>query len=167
VWHLDKLGFRGHADVYMGVFWNNKRRRVEATYPNCAVSLRAWQPDEPLWINLSGTTLYFSPGAGLTDADVAGHFRAMLNVTFPGVWCTSSSGGINIRSRAPGYTFSISTSANLSVAQGTPSLSTPGAEGDWEMIDAISPVMTQGARNWIRDLASQLRQAHIPASFAF
>jgi hypothetical protein len=167
VWHLDKLGFSGHADVYMGVFWNNKRRRVEATYPNCTVSLGAWQPDEPLWVNLSGTALYFSPGAGLSDADVAGHLRAMLNVTFPGVWCTSSAGGINIRSRAPGYTFSITTSANLSVTQGTPSLSTPGAEGDWEMIDTITPVMTQGARNWIRDLASQLHQAGIPASFAF
>ncbi|MBS1876639.1 MAG: hypothetical protein JSU00_25715 [Acidobacteria bacterium] len=167
VWHLEKLGFRGHADVYMGVFWNNKRRRVEATYPNCTVSLGAWQPDEPLWINLSGTTLYFSPGAGLSDADVAGHLRAMLNVTFPGVWCTSSAGGINIRSRAPGYTFSITTSTNLSVVQGTPSLSTPGTEGDWEMIDTISPVMTQGARNWIRNLSSQLHQAGIPASFAF
>jgi hypothetical protein len=91
----------------------------------------------------------------------------MLNVTFPGVWCTSSAGGINIRSRAPGYTFSITTSTNLSVVQGTPSLSTPGTEGDWEMIDTISPVMTQGARNWIRNLSSQLHQAGIPASFAF
>jgi hypothetical protein len=167
VWHLEKLGFRGHADAYMGVFWNNKRRRVEATYPSCTVNLGPWQPDEPLWINLSGTTLYFSPGAGLTDTDVAGQLRAMLNVTFPGVWCTSSAGGINIRSRAPGYTFSISTSANLSVSEGTPSLSTQGAEGDWEMIDTISPVMTQGARNWIRDLATHLQQAGIPASFAF
>jgi hypothetical protein len=35
------------------------------------------------------------------------------------------------------------------------------------MIDTISPVMTQGARNWIRDQASQLHQAGILASFAF
>ncbi len=33
LWQLQKLGFKGHADVYMGVFWNNKRRRVGATYP--------------------------------------------------------------------------------------------------------------------------------------
>ena len=167
VWRREKLGFRGHADVYMGVFWNNKRRRVEATYLNCTVSLGSWQADEPLWVNLSGTTLYFSPGAGLTDADVAGQLRAMLNVTFPGVWCTSAGGAMSIRSRAPGYVFSISTSTNLSVVQGAPNLSTLGAEGDWEMIDTISPVMTQGARNWIRDLATQLQQAGIPASFAF
>jgi hypothetical protein len=167
VWHLKQLGFLGHADVYMGVFWNNKRRRIEATYPNCTVAINAWEPDQPLWINLSGTTLYFSPGAGLSTEDIAAHLRAMINVTFPGVWCTSDGSTIHIRSRAPSYTFTISASAQLSVTQGTPPLDQPGAEGDWEMIDTISPVMTHGARNWIRDLAREFKQAGIGASFAF
>ena len=35
------------------------------------------------------------------------------------------------------------------------------------MIDAISPVMTEGARRWIRDLAGQFQAAGIKASFAF
>ena len=45
LWHLQKLGFKGHADVYMGVFWNNKRRRVGATYPYATIeyaSATAW-----------------------------------------------------------------------------------------------------------------------------
>ncbi|MCX6632899.1 MAG: hypothetical protein NTW28_35320 [Candidatus Solibacter sp.] len=167
IWQLQKLGFQGHADVYMGVFWNNKRRRIGATYPNCTVQLGSWAPDDPLWINVSGTTLYFSPGPGMSGSDVAAHLRAMLNVTFPGVWSTSAGGTISIRSRAPGYVFTISTSDNLAVTQGSPSLSTPGLEGDWEMIDTISPVMTQGVRNWIRDLATQFNLAGIQASFAF
>ena len=166
-WHLEKLGFRGHADVYMGVFWNNKRRRVEATYPNCTVQVGIWASDDPFWINVSGTTLYFAAGAGLGDSDVASHLRAILNVTFPGVWCTSNGGTISIRSRAPGHVFTISTSTNLVVTKGSPSLSTQGAEGDWEMIDTIAPVMTRGVRNWIRDLATEFRQAGIQASFAF
>jgi hypothetical protein len=167
VWHLKQIGFLGHADVYMGVFWNNKRRRVEATYPNCTVSIGAWQPDEPLWVNVSGTTLYFAPGAGLETKDIAAHLRAMINVTFPGVWCTSGDSSIYIRSRAPSYTFTISASPQLSVSHGTPALGQPGAEGDWEMIDTISPVMTHGARNWIRDLAREFKQSGIDASFAF
>jgi hypothetical protein len=167
VWHLTKLGFRGHADVYMSVFWNNKRRRIEATYPNCSVSIGAWQEDQPLWINLSGTTLYFSPGAGLAAEDIAAHLRAVINVTFPGVWCTSGGGSIHIRSRAPGYTFTISASPQLSILQGTPALHQPGAEGDWEVIDTIAPVMTHGVRNWIRNLAREFKQAGIGASFAF
>ncbi len=167
VWHLEKLGFRGHADVYMSVFWNNKRRRTGAAYPNCTVSIGAWQPDEPLWVNLAGTTLYFSPGAGLETKDIAAHLRAMINVTFPGVWCTSDGNSILIRSRAPSYVFTIVASPQLSVSQGSPPLHEPGAEGDWEMIDTISPVMTEGARNWIRDLARQFKLAGIDASFAF
>jgi hypothetical protein len=35
------------------------------------------------------------------------------------------------------------------------------------MIDAVSPVMTEGARRWIRDLSGQFQTAGIPASFAF
>jgi hypothetical protein len=174
VWHLERLGFRGHADVYMGVFWNNKRRRVEATYPNCTLSLNTWEPDHPLWITLGdpqeeqpGTTLYFAPGAGLSTEDIAAHLRAMINVTFPGVWCTSDGGSIHIRSRAPSFRFSIQTSAQFSVYQGTPALYQAGSEGDWEMIDSISPVMTHGARNWIRDLASECKEAGIQASWAF
>ena len=91
----------------------------------------------------------------------------MINVTFPGVWCTSEGGSIHIRSRAPGYAFTISASPHWSISQGAPPLDQPGAEGDWEMIDTISPVMTHGARNWIRDLAREFKQAGIGASFAF
>jgi hypothetical protein len=174
VWHLTKLGFLGHADVYMGVFWNNKRRRVEATYPNCTVALNTWEPDQPLWITLGdpqeqqpGTTLFLSPGAGLATQDIAAHLRAMVNVTFPGVWATSDAHTIHIRARAPSYTFSIQTSSQFSVFHGTPALYQPGAEGDWEMINSISPVMTHGARNWIRDLAREFREAAIQASWAF
>jgi hypothetical protein len=131
------------------------------------VTIGAWDPDDPLWVNLSGTTLYFAPGAGLETEDIAAHLRAMINVTFPGVWCTSDASSINIRSRAPSYTFSISASSQMSITQGTPPLDQLGTEGDWEMIDTISPVMTHGARNWLRDLAREFRLAGIDASFAF
>jgi hypothetical protein len=49
----------------------------------------------------------------------------------------------------------------------TDHLGTAGADGDWEMIDAVSPVMTEGARKWIRDLAGQFQAAGVKASFAF
>ena len=38
LWQLQKLGFKGHADVYMGVFWNNKRQRTGATYPYAMIA---------------------------------------------------------------------------------------------------------------------------------
>ena len=49
----------------------------------------------------------------------------------------------------------------------TDHLGEAGDEGDWELIDSVSPVMTEGARKWFRDLASQFAAAGILASFAF
>jgi hypothetical protein len=88
------------------------------------------------------------------------------------VWADDNFGTsttLRIQSKAPAWTFP-------AVAVGPPNsvtltlidnLSTAGSEGDWEMIDAVSPVMTEGARRWIRDLASQFQAAGIQASFAF
>jgi hypothetical protein len=49
----------------------------------------------------------------------------------------------------------------------TDHLGAVGTEGDWELIDSVSPVMTEGARKWIKDLATQFAAAGILASFAF
>ncbi len=47
-WQLQKLGFKGHADVYMGVFWNNKRRRVMQVTPTPRSPFRA-HPRPATW----------------------------------------------------------------------------------------------------------------------
>ena len=39
----------------------------------------------------------------------------------------------------------------------TDHLGAAGTEGDWELLDSVSPVMTEGARKWIRDLARPVR----------
>jgi hypothetical protein len=55
----------------------------------------------------------------------------------------------------------------LTLAQGTPALDAAGAPGDWEILDSASPVMTEGVRQWIRDIAGEFQAAGILASFAF
>ena len=58
LWHLQRLGFNGHADVYMGVFWNNKRRRVGAGYPYATVEFRGSPlAGNTVAIDVSGTTV--------------------------------------------------------------------------------------------------------------
>jgi hypothetical protein len=39
-WQVQQSGFRGHADVYMGVFWNNKWRR--SVTPVMTEGARKW-----------------------------------------------------------------------------------------------------------------------------
>ena len=178
LWQLQKLGFAGHADLYMGVFWNNKRRRVGATYPSCTITFGGDSATlgllDVVTINLAGTPVSIAPASGVTLQDLCNRFRETFNGMFPGVWCDNNYGTsttLRICAKAPSFTFSI-TVANvhdltLTLTQGTPALDVAGATGDWEILDSASPVMTEGVRQWIRDIAGEFKAAGILASFAF
>jgi hypothetical protein len=173
LWQLQRLGFKGHADVYMGVFWNNKRRRVEARYPYATIQFSGDPvPGEVVSVKISGTTINHAIGYGETLQQIVSHFRAAINGMFVGVWADDNFGistTLRIQSKAPQWTFfdNAATGSPSVTAVMDDHLGTPGAEGDWELIDAVSPVMTEGARRWIRDLAGQFAAAGIGASFAF
>lgn len=173
LWQLQKLGFKGHADVYMGVFWNNKRQRTGATYPYATVAFTGTPAaGDVVQISIGGTTISHAIGYGETLQSVVSEMRATINGMFSGVWADDNFGTsttLRIQSKAPSYTFT-------GVAVGTPNsvtltltdhLGAAGTEGDWELLDTVSPVMTEGARRWIRDLAGQFAAAGIGASFAF
>ncbi len=111
-------------------------------------------------------------GYGETLQQIVSHFRAAINGMFVGVWADDNFGTsttLRIQSKAPQWTFfdNAATGSPSVTAVMDDHLGTPGAEGDWELIDAVSPVMTEGARRWIRDLAGQFAAAGIAASFAF
>jgi hypothetical protein len=173
LWQLQKLGFRGHADVYMGVFWNNKRQRVGATYPYATIAFSGDPaPGDVVSFSIGGTTIAHAIGYGETLQEIVSHFRAAINGMFAGVWANDGFGTsttLRIQSKAPSYTFTgLSVSAPNSVTLTlSDHMGTAGAEGDWEILDSASPVMTEGARRWIKDLASQFLAAGIKASFAF
>jgi hypothetical protein len=173
LWQLQRLGFKGHADVYMGVFWNNKRRRVGASYPYATIQFSGDPvPGEVVSVKISGTTINHAIGYGETLQQIVSHFRAAINGMFVGVWADDNFGTsttLRIQSKAPQWTFfdNAATGSPSVTAVMDDHLGTPGDEGDWELIDAVSPVMTEGARRWIRDLAGQFATAGIPASFAF
>jgi len=157
----------------MGVFWNNKRRRVGMSYPYATIEFSGSPAvNEVVWISISGTKIHHSVGFGETLQDTVSHFRAAINGMFAGVWADDNFGTsttLRIESKAPAWTFpGIAVSPPNSVTLTlTDNLGTPSNEGDWEMIDAVSTVMTEGVRRWIRDLAGQFQASGIKASFAF
>ena len=278
LWHLQKCGFNGHADVYMGVFWNNKRRRTGATYPYATIEyamapgVAAPKTGDVVIAIVGGTSMRHEIIEGESLLDVVNWMRVLIN-QFSGVWADNNYGTsttLRIQSKAPSWAFpdvSIDTglvvlpgvatepfaitagvndallftfdgaggpqvsvtltagaartgaeiAADIEAAfeaadapataqavsygqqwiesthpiqvegsacatldfdsfQRTPNsvlatltdhLGDVGTEGDWELIDSVSPVMTEGARRWLKDLATQFAAAGIPASFAF
>ena len=170
LWQLQKLGFNGPADVYMGVFWNNKRRRVDATYPYATIEFSGDPaPGDVVSFSIGGTTVNHAIGYGETLQQIVSHLRATINGMFSGVWAEENGTTLRIQSKAPSWTFpGLAVSAPNSVTLALDDhMSEPGAEGDWKMLDSVSPVMTEGTRRWIRDLAGQFAAAGIQASFAF
>jgi hypothetical protein len=173
LWQLQKLGFKGHADVYMGVFWNNKRQRIGASYPYATIDFSGDPaPGDVVSFSIGGTTISHAIGYGETLQQIVSHFRAAINGMFAGVWANDAFGTsttLRIQSKAPGYTFTgLAVSAPNSVTLTlSDHMGTAGNEGDWEILDSASPVMTEGARRWIKDLAGQFAAAGINASFAF
>ena len=173
LWQLQRLGFNGHADVYMGVFWNNKRQRTGATYPYATVAFSGTPAaGDVVSVSIGGTTVSHAIGYGETLQSIASHVRAMVNGLFSGVWADDNFGSsttVQIQSKAPSYTFTgLAVSAPNSVTLTlSDHMGSVGAEGDWELLDSVSPVMTEGARKWISDLAAQFAAAGINASFAF
>ena len=173
LWHLQKLGLKGHADVYMGVFWNNKRQRTGATYPYATVVFTGTPTaGNVVSFTIGGTTVSHAIGYGETLQTIVSQLRATVNGMFSGVWADDNFGSsttLRIQSKAPSDTFTgVSVGAPNSVTLTLADhLGVAGTEGDWELLDTVSPVMTEGARRWIRDLASQFAAAGILASFAF
>ena len=113
IWHLQKLGFNGHADVYMGVFWNNKRRRVGATHPYATVEyalgegIAAPQANEVVSLTVSGTTMNHTVLEGESLQDIVNGMRVLIN-QFSGVWADNNYGTsttLRIQSKAPSWSF--------------------------------------------------------------
>ena len=109
LWQLQRLGFKGHADVYMGVFWNNKRQRTGATYPYATVAFSGTPAaGDVVSLSIGGTTVSHAIGYGETLQSIASHVRAMVNGLFSGVWADDNFGSsttVRIQSKAPSYTF--------------------------------------------------------------
>jgi hypothetical protein len=83
LWQLQKLGFKGHGDVYMGVFWNNKRRRINATYPYATVVFSGTPvAGDVVTFLIGGTTINHAIGYGETLQQIVSQVRATINGTF-------------------------------------------------------------------------------------
>ena len=93
LWQLQKLGFNGHADVYMGVFWNNKRQRTGATYPYATVAFTG----TPAAGNVVRSRLAAPPSVtpsatARRSSQSSSQMRATINGMFSGVWADDNFG---------------------------------------------------------------------------
>ena len=124
-------------------------------------------------ISISGTTIDHAIVYGETLAGRGAPHARGDQRQFSGVWADDNFGTsttLRIQSKAPSWTFTGARRQRAELRDAHARRTTSARRATraiGRLIDSVSPVMTEGARKWIRDLAGQFAAAGIPASFAF
>lgn len=173
LWMMQRLGFIGPMNEYLGVFWWNQRTRVAGTSKSYAVSLSgAWLAGDSATVTLSGIPVRKTIRAGL-DADSAAlnlssSIVETINASFSGVWAQDLGGSLVVYPRTPLFNFTVScsaSSASTGAASGFGDLDL-GSEGVWNVDDTVSPYLNRAAKDWHADFFSIVASAGIELTVA-
>lgn len=158
-WMLDQLGFAGPMNEYLGVFWWNQRKRVNAFIPTATVELGgSFAPGDQIIINLGGTPLGKTVFAHESNALHAAHLAWFVNATLVGVYATASGSTLTLVSRSPDAAYSFPLTASVESASGTVTVNgdlTGGQPGRWDIDLDQTPVLNRGARDWHADFFAE------------
>lgn len=162
MWIMDKLGYAGPMNEYLGVFWWNERIPVGITYSTAQVTFTGTFLDgDSVILTLNGTDIGKSVFPTDTLESIASHFAAYINETFGGVWASVSGDVLTItgRSPAPAYTVTLAVKEVNSTDGHAPITGTPvaGAYGPWSWVidDKANPPINRAARDWHADFYAQ------------
>lgn len=153
MFQMDKLGFAGQGNEYIGVFFWNERRRIGATIPAATISFSGLTSGDAVFINISGSLATKSVFPADTNATVAAHLAYFLNEVFSGVWAEAAGNVLTIHSRATTSAFNFTLSVTV---EGSGSATVSGSlsgsvEGTWIIDDTIDPPINSGASAWHAD----------------
>lgn len=160
VWNLDRLGFHGTVNEYLGVFWWNQRKRAGGVFKTWTITFGGtWVDGDAAFVTIGGFTMGKSVFPADTVSTIAAHFKYFINATLVGVWAetTATAGELKIHVRTPIWSDTKSTSKTS--AAGTISESgdlSAGTEGTWEIDTAAANPINWPTRKWHADLFSEI-----------
>lgn len=158
-WILDQLGFNGPMNEYIGVFWWNQRKRVEATVPTATVTIGGtYVPGDQVILLVGGSPVGKSVFAGESNALIAKHLACFVNENLVGVYAEASGNVLTLINRSPMPAYAFSLSSSISSASGTVTIDgslDSGVPGRWEIDLTQSPPLNRAARDWHADFCAQ------------
>lgn len=164
MWIMDQLGYAGPMNEYLGVFWWNERKQINAVFSTATVTFGGtFNSGDSVFLTLNATAVGKSVFPDDTPATIAIHFAAMINGEFVGVWASAAGSVLTItgRSADPAYTVTLAVSAVSSSGgstTGTAALTVapqPGQDGTWVIDDTVRPPLNQATRDWHADFYAQ------------
>ena len=167
MWIMDKLGYAGPMNEYLGVFWWNERTASGGSVSTAQVTFSgtfAYQDS----IILTFNPLSNPPGAQLrkfvfptdTVGTIANHFAAYINSSLVGVWASATDAGVlTITGRSPAPAYNVALSVQVTSANGgatiTPTQPPSGVFPEWVVDDSVSPPINRAVRDWHADFYAQ------------
>ncbi len=170
LWMLNKLGFAGPINEYLGVFWWNQRVASGGSLSTAQVTFSG------AFANLDSIILSFNPPGGAqlgksvfptdTPETIANHFAAYINGSLVSAWASASAGVLTITSRSQGPAWDLVLSIQITSVHGAATISpaqpAAGVFPQWVIDDTVSPPINRGVSDWHADFYAQCAAAGLP-----
>lgn len=181
MWHLQKLGFRGHMNEYLGVFWWNQRKRisgykgednlpVDVVWNQATVTFTGtWSMGDSTVLRIGGFTMRKTVTEFDTVDTIAQHFMNYINAASVSMWAEKSlTGALIVHTRTPNWGDKVIDSGGTndpriridgSVAVGT--------EGTWVIDTEAANPINFACRQWHSDLFREVKNAGLQITSGF
>ena len=178
LWHLQKLGFRGQLNEYLGVFWWNQRKRasgyngVNVVWNGADVILSdGWAAGDIATIRIGGKdgfAMHKSVTAWDTAETIADHFVYYVNAASVSMWAEKvAPGHIRINTRTPNWGDSLDRGDAADDRITITGTLDPGVDGTWIIDGAASDPVNIAFRNWHSDMFREVHDAGLAITTSF
>ncbi len=170
LWQLLKLGFQGHLNEYLGVFWWNQRKRVGASWNSAVATIDGvWANNDIAALTIGTFRMTKSVITWDTADTIAEHFVLYINSATISMWAEKTgTGQLTIHTRTPNWGDTLS--ADVTSAAGTITISgniNKGTEGAWQVDPSATNPINFPVRQWHTDLFSALHAAGLLITTSF
>ena len=171
LWHMNKLGFGGQLNEYLGVYWWNQRKRVGGSSNSAVIVLSGtWAPGEAVSINIGGLVFQKAVTQWDTTDTIAAHFVYYINSASVSMYAQKTgTGQLTIFTRTPnwGNTLAVnatSAAGQIQVASGNLNA---GTDGTWIIDTAAAEPINFPVTGWHADLFNAVNAAGLLITTAF
>jgi len=170
LWHLQKLGFQGQLNEYLGVFWWNQRKRAGGTWNSAVVTLGGtWADGDTAQVSIGSFTMTKTVIVWDTVDTIAEHFVAYINAASVSMWAEGTGDGqFTIHTRTPNWGDTLSASSTSSKGTITTSGTlAQGSDGVWQIDPSASNPINFPVRQWHAGLFNEVKAAGLLITTSF
>ena len=170
LWHLSKLGFSGHINEYLGVFWWNQRKRVNGVWNSVVVNFGGtWAAGDTA--SLTVGTFAFRKAVSTWDTldTIAGHFVYYINAASVAIRAEKTGPGqLTIYTRTPNWSdsFGVDKISAAGTIQTIGNLNL-GVDGVWQVDAAAANPLNYPVREWHSDFFKGTAALGLPVTASF